>query len=241
MRTLWIVYGREITQTITSPFSYLIAAGFLLVTGIAFNNEVNAALLTRQFTPDLIPSLLTLALVFVAPVLTMHLLAEEVREGRMELYLTAPVPTYGIVFGKFLAVWTFYSVLLALTLVYPILLSQVTYPDLAHAFAAYIGIWLYGGATLAVGLLTSGLTDSQLLAAFMAVVVLLVMYLGDYTGSFVTSVELAWLLRNLTLQGHFSTSFAIGVIRPEDIVFFAGMIALCLYGSIQLVESRRWR
>jgi len=110
-----------------------------------------------------------------------------------------------------------------------------------HAFAAYMGIWLYGGATIAVGIVFSALTDNQILAAFLGTASLLLLYMGDLAGQIVTNIDLAIILRNLTLQGHFSTSFAVGLIRLENIFYYAGMMVIMLYITIQLVESRRWR
>jgi hypothetical protein len=49
------------------------------------------------------------------------------------------------------------------------------------------------------------------------------------------------VLRNLTLQGHYTTSFAVGVVRLEDVVFYAGLIVLALFLAIRAVEMRRWR
>lgn len=241
MRTIWIIFQREVVQYFTSPLAYLMGFAFLLLTGLLFNNDLTVSITVRPADPALIPRFLSLLLVFFAPLLTMRLLSEESREGTLELLLTAPVPDYGIVIGKFLSAWFYFSFLLLLTLVYQIILISIGFPDLAHTFAAYIGIWLYGGTTLAFGLMFSAMTENQILAAFLGTTTLLLFYLGDLAGEIVSNIELAILLRNLTLQGHFSTSFAVGLIRAENIVYFAGMITIMLYITIQLVESRRWR
>lgn len=104
-----------------------------------------------------------------------------------------------------------------------------------------MGIWLYGGATLAVGLVFSALTESQILAAFLGMVVLLLLYFAESIGQIVSNIDLAEIIFNLTLQGHFVPSFAEGVIRGEDIVYYAGLIVVMLYIAVRLVESRRWR
>jgi ABC-2 type transport system permease protein len=160
----------------------------------------------------------------------------------MELLLTAPVRDSDIVFGKFLSAWCFYSLLLALTLVYQVILVTVyAAPDLGHTVGAYIGIWLYGGATLSVGLLFSSVTENQVVAAFLGIVTLAFLWLGDLIGEIVASIDLARLIRTLTLQGHFSSSFGVGLLRAEDIAYFAGMIVIMLFITIRVVEARRWR
>jgi ABC-2 type transport system permease protein len=241
MRSTWIIFHREMAAYFTSPIAYLIAGALLLFTGIAFNQDLAFAITVRPVDPALVPRLLTQMLVFIAPLLTMRLLAEENREGTLELLLTAPVSDVSIVIGKFLSAWTFYTFLLFLTLIYQIILLQISFPDMSHTLGAYIGIWLYGGATLAVGLVFSALTESQILAAFLSMIVLTILFFGESVGQIVSNIDLAQIIFNLTLQGHFTPTFAEGVIRGEDIVYFAGLIVVMLYIAISLVESRRWR
>lgn len=241
MRATWLVFRRELGQYFSSPLAYLIAAGFLLLTGVTFNNDLAFSIGYRPVDPALIPNQLATVMILFAPLLTMRLLAEEQREGTLELLLTSPITDTAIVLGKFLSAWTYYSILLALTLIYQVILVQIAFPDLGHTAGAYIGIWLYGGAALAVGVLFSALTENQILSAFLATTTLLLLYFGDGLGQIVASVELAQVIFNLTLRGHFSPSFAIGLVRGEDIVYFAGIITLSLFVTIQIVNSRRWR
>lgn len=237
----WIIFQREVRQYFSSPVAYLIAAAFLLLTALIFNGDLALSVTQKPVEPSLIPTFLSFALVFFAPVLTMRMLAEERREGTLELLLTAPVSSFHIVLGKFLSAWFYLTLLMAVTWLYQLILLQVSTPDIAHTIAAYIGIWLYGGATLAVGLLFSALTENQIIAAFLGIAVLLFLWLGDLAGQIVANIDLARLIRNLTLQGHFSTSFAVGLVRYEDIVYFAGIIVMMLFITVQVVESHRWR
>ena len=241
MRGTWIIFRREIRQYLVSPVAYLIAATFLILTGFLFNNDLVASVTVKAASPAVVPAFLSFALVFFAPILTMRALAEENREGTLELLLTAPVKDSDIVLGKFLGAWFYYSVLLAITLIYQIILITITQPDLGHAASAYIGIWLYGGATLAVGLFFSSITENQVVAAFLSIAALLILYLGGLAGQIVANLELARLLNALTLQGHFVGSFAYGLVRAEDVVYYAGLIAIMLFMTIHAVESHRWR
>jgi ABC-2 type transport system permease protein len=241
MRATWIIFQREMQQYFVSTIAYLVAASFLLLTAMWFNNDLVQSVTIKPPEPALIPYFLSFALVFFAPVLTMRMFAEERREGTLELLLTAPVHDGSIVFGKFLSAWSFYTLLLLATGIYQVILMQIVIPDLAHTISAYIGIWLYGGATLAVGILFSALTENQVIAAFLSTAVLLFLWLGDLAGQIVANIDLARLIRKLTLQGHFSTSFAAGVIRAEDVAYYAGIIAIMLFITIRIIESQRWR
>ncbi len=235
------VFRREVGQYLTSPFAYLIAAAVLLLTGVLFNRDLNVSIGTKPADPSLVPVVLSFTMVFFAPLLTMRLFAEERREGTLELLLTAPVSDGSIVLGKFLGAWFYYTLVLALTFLYQFILMAITSPDLGHAVSAYIGIWLYGGATLAVGMMFSSFTENQIIAAFLSMVALILLWLGDQAGDVIANIDLARIVRALSLQGHFSTSFATGLLRAEDAAYFAGVIAVALFITIRVVESNRWR
>ncbi len=242
MKQIIAVYKRELRLYFRSPVAYAIAFALMLFFGLLFSNSLNSA--NGQGPADgvnFIPNLLTFLLFLVGPLLTMRLLAEETREGTLELLLTAPVSDNAIVIGKFLSAWFYYSVLLGLTLTYQFVLLRISTPDIAHTLCAYIGIWLYGGATLAVGLMFSALTENQIVAAFLAMATLLFLWLGDLAGQIVANLDLAGIIRQLTLTGHFSTSFAVGLVRAEDVAYYAGIMVITLFIAIRVVESHRWR
>ncbi len=241
MRGALIIFRREVGQYLSTPFAYLIGAGLLVLTAVLFNNDLVVSIDTKPADTALVPVFLSFALIFFAPLLTMRLFAEESREGTFELLLTAPVRDGEIVVGKFMGAWFFYSLLLGLTFLYQVILFAVQTPDLGTAVSAYLGIWLYGGATLAIGVLFSALTESQIIAAFLSMTVLLLFWLADLVGQVVTNIDVARAVRLLTLPGHFSTSFAVGLLRGEDVVYFAGIIAVTLFITIRVIESRRWR
>jgi ABC-2 type transport system permease protein len=241
MSGVWIIFRREVGQYFASPVAYMIAFAILLITGIMFYGDLNYAATTRASERSLIPNFLSFAMVFCAPLLTMRMLAEESREGTLELLLTAPVNDSAIVIGKFLSAWFFYTVLLALTFIYQFILLAITQPDLGNALCAYIGIWLYGGATLAVGILFSAVTENQIIAAFLSMGVLLFLWFAELVGQIVTNLDIALIIRQITLQGHFTTSFAVGLVRAEDVAYYAGIMAIMLFIAIRVVESHRWR
>jgi ABC-2 type transport system permease protein len=239
MRGISIVFRREMLAYFTSPIAYVIAAAFLWVTALVFNTNLTLSVTLQPVNPAAVPNALAFFLIFFGPVLTMRLLAEEARDGTLELLLTAPVSERAVVFGKFLGAWAYFSLLLALTLVYQVILVAVAQPEVGQGVSAYIGIWLYGGAVLAIGLFFSALTDSQVLAAFLSVAALTLLYLGEAAGQIVANLDLAALIRTLALPAHYNGSFAVGLLRFEDLVFFCGVIVVMLYGALRALEARR--
>lgn len=241
LRGTWIIFQREVGQYFASPVAYLITFAMLLLTALLFNGDLTLSMTRSPADPALVPSFLSFAMVFVAPILTMRMLAEESREGTLELLLTAPVSDMAIVLGKFLSAWFYFTLLLAVTFVYQIILVIITQPDLGHAMSAYIGVWLYGGATLAVGMVFSALTENQIIAAFLSMSALLLLWLGDLAGEIIANLDLARLIRELSLQGHYTTGFAAGLVRAEDVAYYAGIMVVMLFITIRIVESHRWR
>jgi ABC-2 type transport system permease protein len=236
-----VVLRRELKAYLTTPFTYWITAAVLVVTGVLFAVDLQDAVGVRAPSPFLVPQSFSFLIIFFAPLITMRLLAEERREGTMELLLTAPVSDFSIVVGKYLGAWTFYTGVLALTLSYQVIVASLGTPDLGHTVAAYIGIWLYGGAALAVGLVFSAITENQIVAAFLGMVALLLLWLGDNIGLIVRDVALARIIRELTLQGHFSSTFAAGFVRAEDVAYYAGLIVVMLFVAVRCVEAQRWQ
>jgi ABC-2 type transport system permease protein len=237
------IFEREIGSYFASLFAYLIAFAVLLITGILFVDDLGRAMDARPADPALVPNFFAFALIFFAPLLTMRLLAEEKREGTLELLLTSPASDTGVVIGKFLGAWAYFSIILGITFVYQFILMVITsgQSDLTYAVCAYLGIWLYGGACLAVGMVFSALTENQIVAAFLASATLFLLYIGEQVGQVIGNIEVARVVRQLTLQGHYASSFAYGLLRLEDVLYFAGIIVIMLFIAIRLVESNRWR
>lgn len=254
MRSVWVIFKRELAQYFVSPIAYLVAFAILLLISLSFNSDLEQRVLNAQ-RPNGTIALTAFAffMIFFSPLLTMRLLAEEAREGTLELMFTLPVRDSEIVLGKFLGAWAYYTVILVLTMVYPLIIMMLTTfsdallhseMDIGPVITGYLGIWLFGGATLAVGLFFSALTENQIIAGFLSMATLFILWLGDLAGllpSSIISTELARALRVISLQAHYSTSFVIGVIRMEDVVFYMGIMAVMLYATMLTLESRRWR
>ncbi|MBI5957509.1 MAG: ABC transporter permease subunit [Chloroflexi bacterium] len=250
MRNIRIIARRELAQYFTSPVAYLVAFAIMELTAWYFNADL--AQRVGQQPPDGADVLKAFGffMVFCTPLLTMRLFAEEAREGTLELMLTMPVRDGDIVLGKFLGAWCYYSLILALTLVYQAIWLALTTAseyqlrpelDIGPVISAYIGIWLFGGATLAIGMLFSAITENQIVAGFLSMAALLILWAGDLAGLVIPNYDVAQFVRQLSLQAHYSTSFMIGVIRFEDMVFFIGLIVVMVFITTRLIESRRWR
>jgi ABC-2 type transport system permease protein len=234
----------------------MVAFAVLVLLGLSFNTDLDYRV-SNLLPPEgtLVLSTFAFLMVFFAPLLTMRLFAEEAREGTLELMMSMPIRDVDLVLGKFFGAWAFYTVILALTSAYQIALLWVTNwdadpgvlrarLDTGEVIAAYIGIWLYGGATISIGLFFSAVTENQIIAGFLSMAVLLMLWVGDIAGlvpASILSTDVVESLRVISLQSHYSSSFLRGLIVMEDVYFYIALIVVVLFMTTRLVESRRWR
>ncbi|MBN1966931.1 MAG: ABC transporter permease subunit [Anaerolineae bacterium] len=245
MTRVWAVYKREVRLFYRSPIAYGVAFALLFFVAVLFNAYISQA--NSQYPADstYVPGLLSFLLFLVGPLLTMRLLAEESREGTIEVLMTLPLSEWHFIVGKFLAAWTYYTSLLGVTLIYHAILTQIGVPDLGAAFGAYFGAWLYGGAVLAITMIWSAITEDQIVAAFLGAATVLVLYLAELAASWVSTQPgmsvAADFVREMGLQAHYGSTMALGIIRAEDVLYFVFLMVGALFITTRIVETRRWR
>ncbi|MFW6268397.1 MAG: gliding motility-associated ABC transporter permease subunit GldF [Marinilabiliaceae bacterium] len=181
---------------------------------------------------------------FLVPAITMRLFADEKKSGTLELLLTRPVSDWHVVLGKFLAGFTLVMLSLLPTLVYFYSVMQLAQPvgnvDTGAVWGSYIGLVLLAGAYVAIGVFTSVLTENQIVAFVLAVVLAFIFYSGfDALASvpFFSGVD-SFLVR-LGIDSHYQ-SVSRGVVDVSDVVYFLGLIAVFLGLTKIKLSSRKW-
>ena len=228
---------KETKAYFTTPTAYIVGAMFLVLTGIFFVFDM-----TRPFAEASVRNFVTWAnlfIMFLAPLLTMRLLAEEQKLGTLELLLTAPVRDWEVVLGKYIASFITLMVTIAFTLYYVILLYMFATPDTGPILSAYFGLVLYGTASLAIGLMASSLSGNQIVAAVVGIGILLTLSFIDRIASIVEGLA-ADILNGVSMNAHF-TDFARGVIDTSHVVYYISMAAVFLFIAVRSLETRRWR
>ncbi|MBM3941444.1 MAG: hypothetical protein FJ316_00685 [SAR202 cluster bacterium] len=237
MQRVQAVAWKEIQVYFSSPMAYIVGMIFLALTGFFFvrdfGNPFPEASLSSFYQGA------TIIMILLAPALTMRLLAEERKLGTVELLLTAPVRDWEVVAGKYLASLVFLMAMVALTGYYVLLLFIFASPDPGPIYAGYLGLFLYGAAALAVGMLTSSLTNNQIVAAVVAMGILLVLYFSDFAAAAVTGLP-ATIIGEMSIKTHFD-DFGLGVIDTKHIVYFVCVTAVFLFITVRALEARRWR
>ena len=229
---------RELASYFYSPIAYVAMTLFLLATGALFWGDFQPGQPVGMRT---IFDWMVWLLVFVIPVLSMGLLAQEWSTGTFETLMTAPLTETQVVVGKFLGSMLFFVLLMAPTLLYVVMLALNGRPDLGPIFAGYLGILLVGGLFCAIGLFCSSLTRSQVVAAVASAAVLFVMTIVPWWA--VTRPPLSGFWRRAADQGVFAryADFSKGIIDTANVAFFVAATAVFLFLTVKVVESRRWK
>jgi ABC-2 type transport system permease protein len=252
---LWTVFKHEFALYFISPIFYLVGGVYLFFAGLFFTAllvSFNQGLFFEEPALGGVLQTMVFLTMFFASAITMRVIADENRQGTMELLLTAPVRDWEIVVGKFLAAWAVVSVLIIIMLVYPFILTARSNADQGVMMSGYLGLWLLSGMMMGVGVLASSLTQYQLLAFFISLVTLLIQwvawFLADlveqlFAGVQATGVTVAGIvsqvLDHLTTPEHYSRMLT-GLINWSDIAYFVGLTALCLFLATQRLQMRRW-
>lgn len=250
MRKTLTLAKRELSAYFFSPMAYVVAFMFLLLVGVIFLWGVRIPFLRIAMPPvfhsgaesTLRPlfDMLAYGLVVVVPLLTMRLLAEELRSGTIEALMTAPVTDTQVILGKFLGAMVIYLFLLASTAVYFVLVAAFGEPDWGVVGMGYAGMVLLGAAYISVGLFASSLTRHQLVAGLIGVGILAEFTVGAYLLGQMVPLEYGdavGKLNMITYFGHFSK----GIFDTRALMFFLSVTAFFLFLSIKVLESRRWR
>jgi len=229
------IFKKELRSYFNSAVAYVVIVVFLAVVGWLYTSSmflVNVASLRMMF--EWIP----LVFLFVVPAVTMRLLAEEKKSGTIELLTTKPLRDWEIVAGKFLAAWALIALTILPTLIYYITVAFLGDIDNGPVIGGYLGLLLMSGVYVAIGLLASSLTENQIVAFIVGLLLMFVFFMMDkvliFVPDFMTSV-----VEYLGIDFHFS-NIARGVIDSRDIVYFCSLLGFTLYLSVISLERRNW-
>ena len=229
------IYRREIRSYFNSPVAYVVIVVFLAIVGWYFSNNL---FLMNTASMRIVFELVPLVFLFFVPAVTMRLLAEEKKSGTLELLTTKPVRDVEIVLGKFLAAWTLLAATLAPTLVYLVTLMVLGTPDLGPVVTGYLGLMLTGGVYIAIGLFASSLTENQIVAFLIGVIIILAFFLADKVLLYMPGA-IAPTVEYLGIDYHFS-NIARGVIDSRDIIYFGSVLGFALMTATASLERRKW-
>jgi ABC-2 type transport system permease protein len=233
------IAARELRAYFHSPIAYVFLLAFVGAAVFTFFN-VNAFFARGKADLRALFEAVPFLTLLLVPALTMRLWAEEAKQGTIEILLTLPAKDRELVGGKFLASWALMGVGLALTLPLPVTVSLVGNLDWGPVWGGYIGAMLLGAAYLAVGQFVSALTENQILAFLMALVVCMALYgIGTEVISGLFSDRMGAMLRSVGTGSRFE-SIARGVVDLRDLLYYATLTFFFLASSVAALRAKRW-
>jgi ABC-2 type transport system permease protein len=239
-----------------SPVAYVVVAVFLIVagfffrlyTGLAIEQSMEMAMQGMGSNMD-VPGevlgaffgLLSTLILFLAPMLTMGVYAEERKRGTMELLMTSPITELQVVVGKFLASLTLFAIMLLPTALYVFYLCFHSQPrsPLAVVLTGYLGALLLGASLLAIGSFISSLTESQLIAVVLSFGAILILWVLDFAVRGSDSVA-GQVLQYISVIHHYD-DFTHGIIDTSSLIYYISVPILFLFLTVRSVDSIRWR
>jgi len=253
MKNIWVICRKELNSYFASPIAYLLITVFTVIFGYFFwraiayfidmgmqmqqSGRMQPMNVNEMVIGPLLSNMSVIAL-FLIPMMTMRLFAEEKNRGTIELLLTSPVNDYELVIGKWLGSMMMFLAMLGFACLNIVVLFAYGKPDWKPLLAGLLGFILQGGAILAIGTFISTTTKNQIIAGSVAFAVVLLMWVL----SWLNFEQASWakFLAYCSVLSH-SESFTRGVIELKDVVYFVTVIFLGLFLTERSLESLRWR
>jgi ABC-2 type transport system permease protein len=254
MTHVWVICRKELRSYFASPIAYAVMAFFALLFGLVFYSatrdfvstsfrmQMNGGGPALSVNEYIIRPMLGFAGtvgLFLIPLISMRLIAEEKRNGTMELLLTSPIQDLSIILGKWLGAMILYLYVLGMSLLNIAFLFAWGKPDWKPVLVAYLGLMLQGGCLLALGTLISSMTKNQIVAGGAAFFVSLILYMLSWFTEF-DSTTTSRVLNYISIVPHME-NFSKGILDLKDSVFYASFIFLALFLTVRQMESLRWR
>ena len=275
MRNTWAVCKREFASYFVTPVGYVVVGAFAVIAGLGFcasflfyaKVSVSPTDYAYPGVPDFEETLLSpylvfcgMLIMFIGPLVTMRLLAEERNRGTMELLLTYPLRDREIVFGKYFAAL---GMLLVMMGVLGVTLGTVAYfvnVEPAVLLFGLLTVFLMGAAFISLGLFVSALASNQVTAGVMTFALWLISYILGTLGEDLPADNPApatWaeplraalgfcygvfrrLVAELPLDAH-AREMTQGVLEPKDVAYYVLFAAFFLFLTFRALDSRKWR
>ena len=232
---MFAIFKREIQSFFTAPIGYLIVGLFLLLNGLflwVFKGQFNIfdygfADLSNFFL------LAPWIFIFLIPAITMKSFSEERKLGTLELLLIKPISVWKIVLGKFWGTWVLCLIAIVPTVIYVFAISDLgVIPgnyDMGVVIGSYFGLFFLISAYVGIGLFASTLSDNQIVAFIIGILLCFLLFTGfDSVSTLFSDGETQLSIQQLGAKAHFD-SIARGILDTRDLLYFVSISLFFLY------------
>ena len=230
-----IIYRKELRYFFSSMSGFVFLSVFWAAAGVYFSLGSLAA---QNGDIKIFFSALAPFLMFILPLLTMRLYADERNFKTDEMLLSSPVRITSIILGKYFFALTIFIIALAPVLVFPLILASLHAPDFLSASGCLLGIILASCAYISLGLFLSICTESQTASAALTFAAFLLMYLVSPQGGMMPSGMAGKVTSFFSLSARIS-AFSHGVFNFADVFFCLSFSALFIFLGVFVLEDRR--
>ncbi len=247
---IWQICAREIRAYFLSPIAYIVIGASLVLNSFIFS------ILVRVFNQPQPPAgsimqiflgrnvFFWIILLLLTPTVTMRLFAEERRSGTLEVLMTAPVTDTEAVLGKYLGALFFYMAIWAPTLLYVLILKRFSPLDMGPIGSGYLYLLLVGSMFLAMGILISILTRSQIIAAIVSFGLMFLLFLAPVflegwivgPGSLQTFMRAAFSYMN---TWNHAGDFGKGIVDSRPLIYYTTSTGLFLFLSVWTLAVKK--
>jgi ABC-2 type transport system permease protein len=239
------ILRRELLSFWVTPLAWVMLVAFLLLQGLSFQLTVEHFARFTTLSVDYGPvqgyfssPFIPLTLLLICPALPMRLFAEERRAGTMDALLSAPVSAVAIVIAKYLATLISYLLLWLPTVLYVVILRNVSDVDWSVTGCSYLAVFAVGASYLGIGMLCSAMTRSQLTALLLTLLLVFGLFLLGIGERIFDEGPLLDVARHVSMLSQME-ELSKGVVDLRRVVFDLSTVFLSLFLTTRLVES--WR
>jgi len=247
-RSTWTLFKKEFKIYFSTPIIYVVILLFVFITGYFFDTAFTQFIQQKSNRFNLNDHVwrrtlgsVGFIMLFFVPILTMRLIAEEKKNRTYELLMTGPLTTFEIVVSKFLSVVAVLSIILGITMIYPITVNYFSPGafEWGPVLTSYLGLFFVAASFAAIGLFCSSLTENQIIAATFSFGVLLLFWIINWTTRQMDFGLARDVVEYLSITAHFS-GFLQGTIEVKDIVYYLTLIIFANFLAHRMIESQRW-
>ena len=224
---MWTIFKKELKTYFLSPIGYIAIGIFMLLYSIFF--YLTTIAYGSVFMGDLYYATARYGLLLMVPLLTMRMFAEERKNGTEQLLLTSPRSVTSIVLGKFFAAVAVILITMIFSIVYAIIISFFGNVNIPTLLVTMLGFLLVAMAATSIGMLASSITENQIIAAIITIVVLVAPWF---------LVDMSEIFSSIDLIDKF-IKFPNGLISISDLVSLISITVMCILITIIVIKRRK--
>ncbi len=257
---MFAIFKREFLSYFRTPVGWIAISLLGAISGYYFSEMISATVPYVNIAMEI--SYLRTFFVILIPIITMRLFAEEKKNGTDVLLYTMPYSMKSAVIGKFLAALALQGLMLICVfshIIFTVMLSGFVGPE---ALGAIVGYLVLAALFISIGMLTSALTENQIMSAVVCFVILFVLNMLSSIAESLSSVVKTILkfthLFGLSDQTIYNVGerirriivwfdpfektscYSNGVFKVVPLIFCLSFAAMFTYITYRVLEKKRW-